>query len=364
MMRESIQGNIKSKIEKCKPLANIIRTILRAVRARRSEKQSFELLHFNQFTLHFSLLALKDQRGIGRVSRELLSELEKISTKSKEIPSNPPEIYFYPTLHWCPRKLQSKSIALVYDVIPIIFKNIFKEQSREWESRYIKIAQQASRIVTISQTSAIDIAHYIKISDKKISVIGCGVKNIHPTTDQIDLPPEPYFVFVGATDKHKNIDIIFRSMILSGSEKFNFAIIGNSNRLHDKVDSMGLIKRVFFLGKLPDEMMGLVVSKAVAMVFPSWYEGFGMPPLEAALLGTPSICSRRPAMTELLHGAALFADPDEPSQWANAMHQMIEDKDLRCNLSKKASEIAREMTFEQMALKLLATCQNLARNAE
>jgi glycosyltransferase involved in cell wall biosynthesis len=92
---------------------------------------------------------------------------------------------------------------------------------------------------------------------------------------------------------------------------------------------------------LKDREIGFIVSKALALVFPSIYEGFGLPPLEAAMLGTPSICSSRPAMTELMDGVALFASPDKPEEWAQSI-KMLRDNALFRNklglLAKKRAE--------------------------
>ena len=81
-------------------------------------------------------------------------------------------------------------------------------------------------------------------------------------------------------------------------------------------------------------------------MFPSLYEGFGLPPLEAGLIGVPAICSRRPAMDETLEGCAMFAEPHDPAEWADKMNSMRLDASLRRDLAKKALDRAKEFTWE------------------
>jgi glycosyltransferase involved in cell wall biosynthesis len=103
-----------------------------------------------------------------------------------------------------------------------------------------------------------------------------------------------------------------------------------------------------------------IIHAAITLVFPSLYEGFGLPPFEAAFLDTPAICSTRPAMTELLEHACLFCDPDDPKQWANAIDQYASDAQLREKMASKAKAIAQQLSWKKSAQNFVKVLNNMA----
>ena len=127
-----------------------------------------------------------------------------------------------------------------------------------------------------------------------------------------------------------------------------------------RVIELGLERRVHFLGRLSDDQTGYVIKNAVALAFPSLYEGFGLPPREAALVGTPSICSKRPAMPELLEDAALFAEPDSPHEWAAAMTMLANHASTRARLANVAKQRTEAYTWARAAKRYVDLFQALA----
>ena len=110
---------------------------------------------------------------------------------------------------------------------------------------------------------------------------------------------------------------------------------------------------VFPMGKLSDGALVSVLRQSIALVMPSLYEGFGLPPFEAALAGVPSICSNRPAHNELLAGAALFVNPFLADAWLEAIRTLQHDRLQAEALATKASAIARTLTWERAAEQLV-----------
>ncbi len=306
-------------------------------------------LEFPDFTLNFATNALNDERGVGRVAKSQLKELQKrevrVLPESMVRVSDRPVVNFFPSIHWCPRVLPPNSVLMIHDVIPLVLPHVFPDHIvREWIYKFATVAQSASHIVTISNSSATDISAVLDIPRERISVIHNGV-DISSWQDEsrskIELPSEPYFVCIGSRDYHKNLDVVYQAIRLPEARDCKLLVVGNGFKgQDDKADPM-IKERVRFLGRLSDSDLAHVVKGARALLFPSIYEGFGLPPLEAALLGVPTIASARPAMTEILTQGVQFCQPDNPLEWAVAMRDFLErepDEGAAVRLKRHVSE--------------------------
>lgn len=287
-------------------------------------------LGFEDYNLVFDLSALADERGIGRVNQQLLVELEKLSASADRTDAGSvPEVNFFGSIHWCPDTLKSPSVVLVHDVIPLKFPDQFPGATVEWRERLSSIVRQADYIATVSRSSARDIELHLGIDGSRIDVVPNGITRL-PVPRQCDLlrPRTPYLVYVGSDDPHKNAGFLFELMNHPGLKDYSLAMVGPLESLREHPDQYGLGERVSFYGRLTDSEVGFVLAGSRALVLPSLYEGFGLPPFEAALLGVPSVCSDRPAMNELLDGCVDLADPRDIEAWAAAIAG-LEDPEYR-----------------------------------
>ncbi len=173
----------------------------------------------------------------------------------------------------------------------------------------------------------------------------------------------PYFLYVGNAYPHKNLVILFalakafpkHTLVLVGKEDFFYI------RLKDEARVAG-IENILFVGFLTDRELSAFYRFARVYIFPSLYEGFGLPPLEAMSRGTPVVSSDRGSLPEILGEAAYYFDPTSPSALVAAVHQVEEDDRLRVRLRERGYRQVAKYRFSDMAATTQAIYQSLLKN--
>lgn len=313
--------------------------------------------------IRFHKAALADNRGTGRVARELFVRFEALAQASAGAPPGPSDpVHFFAAPHWGPATLPPRSCVVIHDAIPMIAPGYPEGQRAIFEQRCRSVIGPAEKIVAISRSCADDIVRLLDAPREKIVVIPNGVSRLPVAPAKPPpLPPSPYLVYVGGGDSHKNLPVVFEALALPGMTGLRLAMVGENTSLRPLAEAFGVADRVRFLGRLDDDAAGHVVAHALAMVFPSLHEGFGLPPLEAALLGVPSVCSRRPAMTELLEGAALFADPNAPEEWAARIRELAGSPPLRQDVAANACLAASALDWNKTARAYIDALRDMSR---
>jgi glycosyltransferase involved in cell wall biosynthesis len=233
-----------------------------------------------------------------------------------------------------------------------------------------RMAERAVKVITVSEHSAQDIVEVYGIPREKIAVIHNGVsQDFRPMSDPIALaelrdrlliPTERFILFAGGADPRKNHHTLVRaysrcapllsshSLVMVGDATNRFGDIRETARTFD------VENRIVCTGPLSLDRLRLLYSHADVFVFPSLYEGFGMPVLEAMACGTPVITSRTTSLPEVAGDAAVLVNPEDAEELADAIMRVLDDPSLQSQLRALGVERAKQFTWQRAAQQTLA----------
>jgi glycosyltransferase involved in cell wall biosynthesis len=222
-------------------------------------------------------------------------------------------------------------------------------------------AHRSARILTVSEASKRDILEYFSVPESKITVIYNAIDerfSEQPNADEVMRVREryqlndPFILYAGNIKPHKNLERVIEAfhMIRRGElEHVKLLIIGDEiskyAALRRTVHRYKLHKHVRFFGFVPDATLAILYRLASLFVFPSLYEGFGLPPLEAMASGTPVITSNVSSLPEVVGDAAMLIDPYEPDAIAGAIRRVMLDDRLRDDMRERGLARAREFSW-------------------
>lgn len=221
-----------------------------------------------------------------------------------------------------------------------------------WQICYQVFARTLLGFATVSAFSRHELHRYFGIPETKISVIYPGVDHLHgkkansELLDRLAIRDRRYILAVGGT-KNKNLEIIIRALPLMPSDLL--LVLAGSRE--EKIPPE-LMDRVVPAGRVTDEELVALYKGAACLVFPSLYEGFGLPPLEAMSLVCPVIAARRASLPEVCGDAALYCDPEDEKDVAAKVSLILNDGELAESYRKKGLARAAQLSWEQSATML------------
>jgi len=258
-----------------------------------------------------------------------------------------------------------KSVVTIHDCIHLRFPQYLPNRlGYAYARTSMSIATHwSSRVLTVSEASKRDILKYFRVPASKIDVIYNAIDERFgeaPTEDDIERVREryqlhdPFVLYAGNIKPHKNLERLIEAfhMIRRGElEHVKLLIIGDEiskyATLRRAVHRYKLHKHVRFFGFVPNQTLAVLYRLAAVFVFPSLYEGFGLPPLEAMASGTPVITSNVSSLPEVVGDAALLIDPMQPDAIAAAIRRVLSDPALREDLRARGLRRAREFSWER-----------------
>ena len=213
--------------------------------------------------------------------------------------------------------------------------------------------RKAQRIITVSNFSKGEIVNYLGVNSKKITIIPNGVnrdifypraeKDVKAAMKKLRIEGK-YILYVGNVKPHKNLIGVIDAFKLLGRENLTLVIVGAWQGLRTKVKNLdehisGFEGRILYLGEVDDSTLSCLYTGAELLVLPSFYEGFGLPPLEALSCGTPSVVSDRPFFKEVLRDAACFIDPQNIESIKRGIELLLYDETIREKVVEKGEKL-------------------------
>jgi glycosyltransferase involved in cell wall biosynthesis len=215
-------------------------------------------------------------------------------------------------------------------------------------------AQRSQRLIAVSEATRGDLLHYYRLSPERITVIPHGVEPRFFTLGRGHI--EAYVLCVSTLHPHKNLDRLIRAysrhkhrfrLVLAGMRGFN------TRSLERLIAELGVADSVQITGWIAREELYRLYARALSFIYPSTFEGFGMPVLEAMAAGVPTACSDIPPLREVAGDAALFFDPLDESAIATALDSIATDVAVRARLAEAGPARARGFTWEKTAVATL-----------
>lgn len=268
-----------------------------------------------------------------------------------------PQIYrqlqadlIYSPIPEAPLYSKSRYLVMCHDLIPLRFPRRTSPLTNYFRYVVPLVLQQAEHIICNSQATARDLVDFYGISASKITPILLGYDAAHFYPRVVDSTSQPYFLYLGRQDPYKNLVGLLNAFAAMPNRDCHLAIAGAGDprftpQLQQQAVELGIADRVKWLDYLSYQELPLVISQAIALVFPTFWEGFGLPVLEAMACGTPVITSNLASLPEIAGDAAILVNPYDTEAITSAMNALANESKLRSQLSQLGIQQARKFSW-------------------
>ncbi len=276
-----------------------------------------------------------------------------------------------------PKPRAGKFVMTVNDIIPRLYPQFFTADVARIFEENMEKARAADKIISISETTKSDLMEYYKFPSDKIAVAHSGVDSgfraLAPSEDEkrefrkrLDIK-DKFILYVGTIEPRKNIQGLVKAFnILKEGRKIphQFVITGMKGWLYNEIlkeiENSPFSQEILITDYVTKQDLVMLYNSADAFAYPSFYEGFGLPILEAFACGAPCVSSTAPALREVAGDAALFAEPGDPQDIADKIYTAISDEPLRKTLIEKGAARAKLFSWENTARKMLQVFTEIA----
>jgi glycosyltransferase involved in cell wall biosynthesis len=270
------------------------------------------------------------------------------------------------------------NVITIHDLTTLLFPEFHTPQVRALQDQKLRFTQtQADVVIAVSESTKRDLEQHLGLDPSRVHVVHNGVdSSFHPLPAEdlvaalspLGLAPQDYILNVGTIEPRKNLVRLLEAyarlwqtaprttpkLVVAGAKGWLY------ERVFDRVDALGLEDHVIFLGRVESQVLPALYNGARLFVYPSLYEGFGLPVLEAMACGAPTITSDGSSLPEVAGDAAVLVDPHDVVQIAEAMGELLEDAGKCDRLRQAGPKRATQFTWEAAARQTLAIYEGAA----
>ena len=275
---------------------------------------------------------------------------------------------FYPLPLQIKKAAHLRRFITIYDMIPVLYPQYFQNDTTHILHEIMASLGPEDHVIAISETTKNDVCGYLKISPERVFVtpLAADSRLFYPcenadrqrqVRNKYAIPNAPYVLTLSTLEPRKNMDHVIRcfarlvedrqigdtNLVLAGSKGWDY------ERIFGAMAAKSLEGRIILAGRVADEDLAALYSGALAFTYMSYYEGFGLPPLEAMQCGTPVITSNTSSLPEVVGDAGVMLAPDDTDGWCQAVLALYRDSDRREEMQHRS--LLRAAQFELGALR-------------
>lgn len=263
-------------------------------------------------------------------------------------------------------------IVYIHDVLFLDYPEYYTRLERYHFKKMKSLATQADMVITISESERQRLIRNQVANRSSIAVVHHGInQDFKPLGQYADEQiqsvlqkyhlPQKYLLYVGRVNVRKNLKNLAKAVSLLHDANLKLVIAGErpeNNGLVHYIQTQYLADKIIFTGHVPEEDLHLIYANATVFCFPSYAEGFGLPPLEAMQCGVPVVVSNRTAMPEVCGEAAIYIDPDDARDIAHKIDALLHDAELYNKKKADGLRHAHRFTWERSANAILTLIEN------
>ena len=264
-----------------------------------------------------------------------------------------------------------KILGYIYDIAFEKYPQFYPDSYAKLHSNTANVAKKADHIITLSIASKNDIVDFYSLDRKKISAIYLGARDLSSLLSSQQKINGKYFLFVGALKRSKNVTTClnaFAKFCKDSTSTEKLIIVGGNKWVDPEIKTVfdelpkQIQKRIDFVGFIDDATLSNLYANATALLSPSFYEGFGLPVVEAMKSGCPVLVSQNGSLPEIVGKAGIISEATDYVMWAHTMKGLAEDKKKQEVFRKRGKIQAKHFTWEACAKQTLKTIKRVATN--
>jgi glycosyltransferase involved in cell wall biosynthesis len=275
-----------------------------------------------------------------------------------------------------PRYTRYPAVITVHDLAFLLYPRFLTKQSARYYGQVDVAARRAAHIIAVSQSTRRDVIKLLGVPSDKVTVIHEAAQPLFRPLDRAQARQhvasvfgveQDFILFVSTIEPRKNLPTLleaFRKMRDVHRVEVKMVVAGRrgwlTEEMNDQIDKLQLNGHVHFLGAVPNEELLYLYNAAKVFALPSFYEGFGLPPLEAMACGTPIVVSNTSSLPEVVGDAGQLVDPNDVEAWSVVLWRVLSDENLRAEMCEKGLRRVASFSWERAARETLAVYHKAA----